>query len=59
MTPMTPVPQDEHEHRHRRRRHRSKHKFRRRMKKLLYWIILPVIGSVILIKTLLFYFSAQ
>ena len=51
---MTP----EQTHHHHRRRHRSRHKFRRRMKKALYWVILPLLGSALLVKTLAFYFGA-
>jgi hypothetical protein len=29
------------------------------MKKLLYWVILPLLGSIVLLKSLLFYFDPQ
>jgi len=29
------------------------------MKKLFFWVVLPLIGSALLVKALLFYFSAQ
>jgi hypothetical protein len=28
------------------------------MKKALYWVVLPLLGSALLVKTLLFYFGA-
>jgi hypothetical protein len=44
-------------HKHRRHR-RSKHKARQKIKRALLWVVLPLVSSALLIKTLQFYFGA-